>query len=104
MNLGSEEDSTVTRKMKSAYELAMERLEKTSGPAKKLSDEQRAEIAHIEKVYEARLAETRLDFDQKMGSAASVAELEELQQQLSQKITELEQERDRKKEAIWEQA
>lgn len=104
MNLGSEEDSTVTRKMKSAYELAMERLEKTSGPAKKLSEEQRAEIAHIEKVYEARLAETRLDFDQKMGSAASVAELEELQQQLSQKITELEQERDRKKEAIWEQA
>ena len=104
MNLGSEEDSTVTRKMKSAYELAMERLEKTSGPAKKLSDEQRAEIAHIEKVYEARLAETRLDFDQKMGSAASVAELEELQQQLSQKITELEQERDRTKEAIWEQA
>ena len=85
----------MTRKMKSAYELAMERLEKTSGPAKKLSDEQRAEIAHIEKVYEARLAETRLDFDQKMGSAASVAELEELQQ-LSQKITELEQERDRK--------
>ena len=33
----------------------MERLEKTSRPAKKLSDEQRAEIAHIEKVYE-RLA------------------------------------------------
>ena len=94
----------MSKKMKSAYELAMERLEKTSGPAKKLSDEQRAEIAHIEKVYEARLAETRLDFDQKMGSAASVAELEELQQQLSQKITELEQERDRKKEAIWEQA
>jgi superfamily I DNA and/or RNA helicase len=90
--------------MKSAYELAMERLEKTSGPAKKLNDEQRAEIAQIEKLYEARIAETRLDFDQKVSAAASVVELEELQQQLGQKISELEQERDQKKEAVWEKA
>lgn len=90
--------------MKSAYELAMERLEKASGPSKKLSDAQREEIAGIEKVYEARLAEVRLDFDQKMGSAESMAQLEELRAQLAQKIADLEQERDKKKETIWEQA
>lgn len=90
--------------MKSAYELAMERLEKASGPSKKLSDAQREEIAGIEKVYEAKLAEVRLDFDQKMDSAESMAQLEELRAQLAQKIADLEQERDRKKETIWEQA
>lgn len=94
----------MSKKMKSAYELAMERLEKASGPSKKLSDAQREEIAGIEKVYEARLAEVRLDFDQKMDSAESMAQLEELRAQLAQKIADLEQERDRKKETIWEQA
>lgn len=92
------------KKMKSAYELAMERLEKTSGPSKKLNDEQRAEIAQIETLYEARIAETRLDFDQKISAAASATELEELQRQLGQKMSELEQERDQKKEAVWEKA
>ncbi len=94
----------MSKKMKSAYELAMERLEKASGPSKKLSDAQREEIAGIEKVYEAKLAEVRLDFDQKMDSAESMAQLEELRAQLAQKIADLEQERDRKKETIWEQA
>ena len=42
--------------MKSAYELAMERLEKEKGPAKKLNDDQRAEIAEIENKYEADAA------------------------------------------------
>lgn len=94
----------MSKKMKSAYELAMERLEKASGPSKKLSDAQREEIAGIEKVYEAKLAEVRLDFDQKMDSAESMAQLEELRAQLAQKIADLEQERDKKKETIWEQA
>ena len=90
--------------MKSAYELAMERLEKASGHTKKLTDEQREEIAGIEKVYEAKIAETRLEYDQKMTSVSSPAELDELQLQLAQKIAELEEERDKKKETVWEEA
>ena len=42
--------------MKSAYELAMERLEKQS-PTARLSDEQRAAIAEIEASYRAKIAE-----------------------------------------------
>lgn len=94
----------MSKKMKSAYELAMERLEKTSGPTKKLTDAQREEIARIDKVYEAKIAEARLEYEQKMASASSPPELEELQGKLAQNVAELEEEREKKKETIWEQA
>ncbi|MFO7974597.1 MAG: hypothetical protein R6V12_08180 [Candidatus Hydrogenedentota bacterium] len=94
----------MSKKMKSAYELAMERLEKTSGPTKKLTDAQREEIARIDKVYEAKIAEARLEYEQKMASASSPTELDELQGQLAQNVAELEQEREKQKETIWEKA
>ena len=47
--------------LKSAYELAMERLRKKDAEAgienKPLTDEQKAEIAEVRKVYEAKLAQ-----------------------------------------------
>lgn len=50
--------------VKSAYELAMERLKKRDEEAgivpQTLTDEQRAEIAEIRKVYQARLAEIEI--------------------------------------------
>ncbi len=45
--------------MKTAYELAMERLGKTS-PIVKLSDEQKKEIAELESKYAAKIAEREL--------------------------------------------
>jgi hypothetical protein len=45
--------------MKTAYELAMERLGKTS-PTVKLTDEQKKEIAELESRYTAKLAEREL--------------------------------------------
>jgi hypothetical protein len=42
--------------MKSAYELAMERLSKTS-PTAKLSDKQKKQIAELESKYKAKIAE-----------------------------------------------
>ena len=42
--------------MKSAYELAMERLEKAS-PSISLSEEQKKEIAEVDSVYRAKIAE-----------------------------------------------
>jgi len=45
--------------MKTAYELAMERLGKTS-PTVKLTDEQKKEIAELESKYTAKLAEREL--------------------------------------------
>ena len=45
--------------MKSAYELAMERLEK-SAPTLTLTDEQKQQIAEIESNFKARMAEKEL--------------------------------------------
>jgi hypothetical protein len=87
--------------MKSAYELAMERLEKASGPTKKLSDAQKARIADIEKTYEAKIAETKLAYDPRMLSAASIDELNQLKKELADAIIALEERREKEKEAVW---
>ena len=49
--------------MKSAYEIAMGRLEAQT-PTVKLSDAQKAELAEIDNLYEAKLAERRDPFVQ----------------------------------------
>src|SRR6266481_5784087 len=47
------------RRMKSAYELAMERLQKDA-PSVPLNAEQRAQIAEIDSLYTAKIAEKEL--------------------------------------------
>lgn len=89
--------------MKSAYELAMERLEKSSGPTRKLSDEQKGRIAEIDKKYAARAAELKLSLEQKMSAAASAEEQAQLQEQLTEEMRTLEGQRDREKDAVWEE-
>jgi hypothetical protein len=59
---------------KSAYELAMERLRKKDQEAgveeRRLTEEQRAAIADIKKVYEARLAEREILHRSKLAETA----------------------------------
>lgn len=90
--------------MKSAYELAMERLEKASGPTKKLSDAQKAEIAEIEKNYDAKIAETKLSFEERFNTAASAEEFEALRAELAGQIDALETNREKEKETVWDAA
>lgn len=87
--------------MKSAYELAMERLEKTAGATKKLSGEEKGRIAEIDRVYEARIAEAKLSFEQKFQTASTLEELHALQAQLAETVRELNAKRDKEKDAIW---
>lgn len=86
--------------MKSAYELAMERLEKDSGPTRKLSEEQKARIAEIERKYDAKTAEVRLDFDGRLASAPP-PEVENVRRQLADALASVEANRERDKEAVW---
>ena len=55
--------------MKSAYELAMERLaaKQPSGP--KLSPQQKAKLADLENVYKAKIAERELDLKPRITAA-----------------------------------
>ncbi len=87
--------------MKTAYELAMERLEKASGPTRKLTDDQKAQIAEVEKLYEAKMAELRLAFESRMRAAQSKEEWDAMQADLVAKIASLEDQREKEKEKVW---
>jgi hypothetical protein len=65
--------------MKSAYELAMERLEKES-PTKEISDELKAKLAEISKVYEAKIADREVFLNGEIAKAESAGEFESIEQ------------------------
>lgn len=87
--------------MKSALEIAMARLEEAAGPSRKLTDSQKAEIGEINKKYDARAAEERLNFDTKMATAASYEELEKLRGEMAAALGRVEADREKATEAVW---
>ena len=87
--------------MKSAYELAMERIEKASGPTKKLTNAQKAKIADIEKTYDAKIAEMKLSYESRFTSAQTIEELNAMQAELADKLAVLDDRRNKEKEAVW---
>ncbi len=87
--------------MKNAYELAMERLEKESGPTKKLSNEQKAAIAELDRRFDARIAEQKLSYEDRFRAAQTMEDYDRFKAELADAITSLEAQRDREKEAIW---
>ena len=77
--------------MKSAYELAMERLAKES-PQESITDQQKKDIAEIEKKYSSKIAEREVFLKSKIQEAISTGEFEEAQQleeELSREIRSL---------------
>ncbi len=88
--------------MKSAYELAMERLEK-SAPTVALTDAQKAEIAEIDSTYKARIAEKELFLKGQIATAqqsGNFDEIESLQKQLSVELRRLQEDCEEKKEKL----
>jgi len=74
--------------MKSAYELAMERLEKEA-PAPKLSKAQIEKLAEVEGIFKARLAEKELflgDLIVKARATGNMTEVAELEEQLLREV------------------
>ena len=88
--------------MKSAYELAMERLEK-SAPTVQLTDTQKAQIAEIESTYKARIAEKELFLQGKIreaGQSGNFEELEKLEKQLATELRRLREDCEEKKAKV----
>jgi hypothetical protein len=88
--------------MKSAYELAMERLEKQS-PTQKLSEKQKAEIAEIDSVTRSKIAEREVFLQGQIDKARSVgdeAAVQELEQQLARELRRLQDDAEEKREKI----
>jgi len=88
--------------MKSAYELAMERLAARE-PAVQLSDDQKRRIAEAESKCRADIAAKELLLRGEMAKAQAAGEFDQtgqLQRQLADEIRRCEEKRDREKEAI----
>lgn len=92
--------------MKTAYELALERLNQ-SAPIKKLTDDQKARLAEIDSKYAARIAEREVFLRGEIVKAQTSGEfeaLEQLEQQLASERRRLQAEREEKKDAIRNEA
>ena len=88
--------------MKSAYELAMERLAKES-PQESITDQQKQDIAEIEKKYSSKIAEREVFLRSKIQEAIATGELEEAQQleeELSREIRSLKSSSESEKNAV----
>ena len=88
--------------MKSAYELAMERLEKAS-PSISLTEEQKKEIAEVDSVYRAKIAEKELFLKNESREAQIAGKFEEaesLEKQLASEIRRLQEDCEAKKEKL----
>ena len=88
--------------MKSAYELAMERLTKTA-PARKLSADQKARIAELESLYKAKIAEKELATADDLATSESAGDFRKMvtiREQLGRDRNRFEEELEAKKEKI----
>jgi hypothetical protein len=88
--------------MKSAYELAMERLNKTS-PAVKLTEKQKRQIAELDSKYQAKVAEREIGLKSEIAKAAAQGDyesMEKLEQQLAAERKKLQVELEEKKEQV----
>ena len=88
--------------MKSAYELAMERLQK-SQPSLVLTDEQKKQLAEIDSTFKARSAEKELLLRGEIQKALNTGKLEEveaLEKQLATEMRRLQEDCEAKKEKL----
>lgn len=94
--------------LKSAYELAMERLRKQDADAgideRHVTDAQKAAIAEVRNFYEAKMAEVEVLHQSKMRASLDPAELDTLAQEYRRERERLASERDNKLEKLRRQA
>ena len=88
--------------MKSAYELAMERLEQQS-PTTKLTEDQKTQIAEIDSVAKSKIAEREVFLGgeiAKVQAAGKFEEVTELEEQLAREIRRINNDAEEKKEKV----
>ncbi|MEO7298412.1 MAG: hypothetical protein ABI042_07535 [Verrucomicrobiota bacterium] len=88
--------------MKSAYELAMERLNKTA-PAAKVTDQQKKKLAELDAKFSAKIAEREIFVKGELAKASEKGdyeEMEKIEKQLVSDRKSLQTELEEKKEKI----
>ncbi|MSU23295.1 MAG: hypothetical protein EXS32_05655 [Opitutus sp.] len=90
--------------MKSAYDLAMERLAKSDPDASRpLSPEKKGRLAEIDRVYQGKLAEREIFLKEQLDKAFAAQkadDVEKIRQQLGSERARLEEERETEKERV----
>lgn len=90
--------------MKSAYELAMERLAKSDPDSGgKLTPEKKARLSELDLVYKGKIAEREIFLKKQLNEALSEGQLDEAEKiraQLASEKARLEEERDDEKERV----
>ena len=90
--------------MKSAYELAMERLNKSDpGGSKSLTAEQKAALADIDRKFQGKIAEREIFLKQRLDQAfasQNAEEAEKVKKQIVSERARLEEERDAEKDRV----
>ena len=88
--------------MKSAYELAMERLQKAS-PSLSLTEAQKKQLAEVDSKYRAKIAEKELFLKgqiRKAQTEGKVDEIDSLEKQLASDVRRLQEECEAAKEKL----
>jgi hypothetical protein len=88
--------------MKSSYELAMERLNKTS-PTTKITAEQKKQLAELDAKYAAKIAEREIFLKETLATAAAKGDYEtvaQMEKQLTSERKSLAAELEEKKEKL----
>ena len=90
--------------MKSAYELAMERLSKSDPDAgKKLTPEKKARLAEIDLIYKGKIAEREIFLKKRLDEVLAEGkfdEVEKIRTQLAGERARLEEDREAEKDAV----
>jgi len=92
--------------MKSALELAMEKVDRQGGKRRVLTDDQKQRLQEVGKELAAGVAEVEIMARQRMveaGPAGNVERLQELEDQTARETARLRREAERKKRAIREE-
>lgn len=90
--------------MKSAYELAMERLAKSDPDAgRPLTPEQKKELAEVDRMFQGKIAEREIFLKKQLNDALAdgkADEVQKIQQQITSERARLEEEREDAKERV----
>ncbi|MBP7481290.1 MAG: hypothetical protein KA788_02025 [Lacunisphaera sp.] len=89
--------------MKSAYELAMERLDKSTPATAPLTRAQKARLAEIDRVFQGKIAEREIFLQQQLAAALTAQKFDEADQvrkQIAGEKVRLEEEREAEKEQV----
>ena len=84
--------------MKSAFELAMERL---GGDLHEYTEEQKEQLAEVDRIFDAKMAQAKFDAQSRRSAAGEDGEkLEQIQDDVAVELRSVEEQREKKKEAL----